>query len=131
MDIETLKDVFKNKFLIFSFIVILFPLLFFNKIDITQIIDLQVTKNATITVGEGEPCRGFNLEVSCGIGLECILTSTSPIENGVCLKEGTVLEDDPILRNILIRGDDKDVVKDNIYSTNINYTDSNSSINSS
>lgn len=96
------------KFIFISLFVIAVPLFFINDLKVTKINDLTLENNDTIVVGEGEPCEFFYTKIQCAKGLSCVLTSSSEHRNGVCLKEGTNLSEDSILRNPLIQADESD-----------------------
>ena len=60
---------------------------------------VNVVTNITYYVRENESCKGYDFDLPCKEGLECVLISTEPYENGICMKNGTILEEDFINRN--------------------------------
>ena len=60
--------------------------------------ELALDQDAKIYAGEEEACETPYMKIECAEGLECVLVSTEPHRNGVCLKPGTQLEEDFINR---------------------------------
>ena len=71
---------------------------FFQYMHISSAEDLVLNKNPDVIVGINETCKSKTFEVKCAEGLECVLITTYPTVNGICMKVGTVLEEDLINR---------------------------------
>lgn len=74
-------------------------LIFISTLNIISINDLTLDNDKHIYAGLNETCKSPYTEIDCAPGLECVLISTTPHENGLCLPEGTELEEDFINRN--------------------------------
>ena len=81
-------------FIIFSIIVVLFPIILAQYIDITTIDDLILNTDKNIYAGKGEVCITPYSEINCKEGLECTLISTTPYINGICLDKNYLSEED-------------------------------------
>lgn len=79
------------------FAMILF-IVFFQYMHISSANDLALNKNPDVVVGINETCKSKTFEVKCAEGLECVLITTYPTVNGICMKVGTVLEENLISR---------------------------------
>ena len=81
------------KILISSSILILLVVIGFYFVEVPNPNDLEIDRNSTIVVGEGENCATPYSTFQCAKGLECHLTSEEPYRNGICLKPGTNVEE--------------------------------------
>lgn len=118
-----IAEILKYKFLIIAFLVILISAFFFVNLHITFISDLNLANDTTIYAGLGEPCESFYTKVQCEPSLECVLISSTGNRNGVCMKKGTVLPEDSILRNNIIKADDSNVTE-NYSNSTLNFNNS-------
>ena len=87
---------FMNIFVPFAIFLVLAPTIYFMNLESNSFENLFHNNDSTIFVGEGESCRGLGVEVQCLEGFECVLLSTYPEINGVCMKQGTILKNDSI-----------------------------------
>lgn len=93
-------------FIPISIIILLAPILYFIDFQFMGIGSFEVQNNSTIIVGENEPCEGYNLKYQCEENLECVLISTYPQRNGICLKQGTKLVEDLTYRQNITNGEE-------------------------
>jgi hypothetical protein len=63
-------------------------------IHITDAEDLALNNNPDVVAGVNETCMSKTFEIKCAEGLECVLISSYPYKNGICMKVGTILEED-------------------------------------
>lgn len=76
-----------NTFVIFSIIVFVFPILVASYLHVTTIDDLVLNKESQMYAGKGEVCVTPYIKINCAEGLKCVLISTQPHINGICLPE--------------------------------------------
>lgn len=81
-----------NLFVIFAIGTFLFPLFLGSYLHVSTIDDLALNKNSSIYAGKGEVCITPYSQIYCKTGLKCVLTSTKPHLNGICLPENKSLE---------------------------------------
>jgi hypothetical protein len=79
------------------FAMILF-IFFFQYMNIYSAEDLVLNQNPDVIGGVNETCKSKTFEIKCAEGLECVLITTYPTVNGICMKVGTVLEENLISR---------------------------------
>lgn len=79
-----------NLFYIFCAGAFLFPIFVATYLDVTTIDELLLDTNKEIYAGEGEVCITPYTKINCVEGLKCVLLSTTPHVNGVCLYEEDV-----------------------------------------
>ena len=101
-----------NKFVIFSFSMIVLGIVFFllPNISVLTFEDVEPEHDSVIYVGLGETCVAYNLKFTCEEGLECVIKKYEQFETGICLEPGTSIEDyelnkvidreDPIIEDI-------------------------------
>ncbi len=88
----------EKSFFVVPAIIVSIALLIVIFVDIPTANDLALNTDATIVAGEYEACITPYTEITCQEGLECRLISEKPQRNGLCLKPGTVLQEDFINR---------------------------------
>lgn len=81
-----------NTFVVFSIIVVIFPIVVASYLQVTTIDDLALNKESQMYAGKGEVCVTPYIQVNCKEGLKCVLISTTPHINGICLPEDESLE---------------------------------------
>lgn len=109
---DLLKLFVQYKFIWIFFIFIFVPVFFMNNLVVFTPNDISIINDSAIYVGEGEPCESFYIKVHCLEGLTCTLTSSSGHRTGICMLEGTNLDEDNILRNPLIHADSSDIFRE-------------------
>ena len=62
-------------------------------LDITTPQDLSLSYDPNIIAGEGETCLNPYSKIDCAEELECILLEKEPYQHGVCLPEGTQINE--------------------------------------
>lgn len=77
-------------FIIIGFIGFIY---FLTSLNIPTPNDVPLSNGTKIYAGYRESCLTPTLRTSCAKGLECVLISTEPQENGVCLKIGEDYEE--------------------------------------
>ena len=88
-----------EKFFIFTIVTFFIGVIFFlPSLNISTVSDLSLSDDPNIYAGEGETCETPYSKIECEEELECVLVSTKPHKNGVCLAKGTELEEDFINR---------------------------------
>ena len=88
----------EKSFFVVPTLILLAALAIVFYVDIPTADELALDRNATIVAGEYEACITPYTEITCQEGLECRLISEKPQRNGLCLKPGTVLQEDFINR---------------------------------
>jgi len=88
-----------NKFILYSIGAFLFPIFLVSYLNFTSIDDLKLASDHQIYAGEGETCITPYTQINCFTGLKCILISTTPHINGICMKPETQLDYDFANRN--------------------------------
>lgn len=83
-----------NTFVIFSIFVFVFPIVVASYLHVTTIDDLVLNQESQMYAGKGEVCVTPYIKINCEEGLKCVLISTNPHINGICLPENKSLEKD-------------------------------------